>query len=212
MTITNATAASQSTRAPSPTRLKAKARAKKSAPPEQQQSKRPRMKQTTLTPQKGVAESQRKTRTEAKKPRRVPVKQMDVSLTIGQPEAVSMADIDHVFFNYEQSARYYEARKPESPDECADDCANDRINEEPPEPELPKRYRTEKPAQRSPDAESEWSEVQPKGFVEVDLETLDPEEMQNLLNAGFGLTNTTVIGGGEERVAVEEAEVFINFL
>ncbi|KAL3677395.1 hypothetical protein R1sor_027343 [Riccia sorocarpa] len=100
-----------------------------------------------------------------------------------QPEAVSMADVDHIFFNFQQTARYYEGRRLQSGEELGAD--------KPSEKELPKRYRTQKPPERSEPAESVWTEPHPKDFIDVDLQTLDPEEMQRLLKAGFGLTNRT---------------------
>ncbi|KAL3677396.1 hypothetical protein R1sor_027344 [Riccia sorocarpa] len=121
-----------------------------------------------------------------------------------QPEAVSMADVDHIFFNFQQTARYYEGRRLQSGEELGAD--------KPSEKELPKRYRTQKPPERSEPAESVWTEPHPKDFIDVDLQTLDPEEMQRLLKAGFGLTNRTVIPGRETSREEEEAEDFINFL
>ncbi|KAL3701792.1 hypothetical protein R1sor_019814 [Riccia sorocarpa] len=121
-----------------------------------------------------------------------------------QPEAVNMADVDHIFFNFQNTARYYEGRRLQSDEEVGAD--------KPSEKELPKRYRTEKPPERSEAAESVWTEPHPKDFIDVDLQTLDPEEMQRLLKAGFGLTNRTVIPGRETSREEDEAEDFINFL
>ncbi|KAL3701017.1 hypothetical protein R1sor_019039 [Riccia sorocarpa] len=124
-----------------------------------------------------------------------------------QPETVSMADIDHMFFNFEQTDRYFKTLGA---------AATEQASTQP----IPKRYTVHKPPELSEkDVESSaWTEPHPKDFIEVDLKTLDPNEMQRLLRAGYGLTSRTVVpereaGSAEtERVQMNPAEEFINFL
>ncbi|KAL3695828.1 hypothetical protein R1sor_009904 [Riccia sorocarpa] len=132
------------------------------------------------------------------------------------PEAMSMADIDHVFFNVQQPERYYsehgmeemfaEDRQPQrsmNPNErtAAEIPANDPLQ----------------PPQHSPTlVDSPWTgtDHQPVEFLEVDLDKMSAEEVKKLLNAGYGLTHRTQVTGEENEAPTDAgpSEEYISFL
>ncbi|KAL3695241.1 hypothetical protein R1sor_009317 [Riccia sorocarpa] len=124
-------------------------------------------------------------------------------LTVVHPEAVTMTKVDHIFFNYDQSDRYFEVREPgqipcapanlANPTSAANTVAAAAVKE------YNKRMlqtATNKPPPTESEVESSpWTDPHPVDFIEVDLDAMTAE-VQGLLNAGFGFDEQKASSAG----------------